>query len=563
MVELRSGARTDPAGAAGEVPSQIEIGTTHTPVDQGAEQQATPQIYIAGSAARTIRRSPSVPRNFRPSQFAFIQQPDFQSAREPSAVAQQTEDDDQHTLMGSPNQGERRAVAGPVVFQAPMRPLDVSRNMYLDYTNTQAIKFYHKGCEKLPGDQFKGKQLLTWLVQVQDKAIRFTWIPILTINGKLLTQQFSELTMEQVREHSQVYQNKGKREAQNAEMLISCLKSSISREVYNKVYLQSEKYTITRHPSKEHVEDGVCFLKTIIDNYHSNTRSSTKQIRKQLAQLSYYMRNVAKGDVSQLCEHTRELIYELNAAGETTNDLLANLIEALKQAPDMNFQRWLNNQVDLWSMRKIDWKEDGSDLMEEAEVYYQEALTTHRWGKRSKPEVTYAFKAMDSLPETEEEVEKPKHTYEDTIKDLTEQLKQYASAYTAQWSGSNQRDSMDKKYAWKRIPPKDNDPSVKRVHMNGVSKTYYWCPNHVQWTIHKPAECKRLKPGKRTTKGFDKKAKKRSDFKARKEAFIQAKAAYEACMKGGTDEEGSSISDNDEDSNKSLSSYSSEGSNLS
>jgi hypothetical protein len=37
------------------------------------------------------------------------------------------------------------------------------------------------------------------------------------------------------------------------------------------------------------------------------------------------------------------------------NDLLANLIEALKEAPDSNFQRWLSNQVDLWSMRKLDW----------------------------------------------------------------------------------------------------------------------------------------------------------------------------------------------------------------
>ncbi len=70
------------------------------------------------------------------------------------------------------------------------------------------------------------------------------------------------------------------------------------------------------------------------------------------------------------------------AAGETTNDLLANLIEALKEAPDVNFQRWLSNQVDLWSMRKLDWKQDGSDLMDEAEVYYQEAINTHKWGKR-------------------------------------------------------------------------------------------------------------------------------------------------------------------------------------
>jgi hypothetical protein len=116
-----------------------------------------------------------------------------------------------------------------------MRPLNVARNMYLDYTTTQSIKFYNKGCEKLPGKPFNGKMLMTWLVQVQ------------------------------------------------------CLKVSISKPVYNKVYLQMDK--------------------------------SAKLIRKQLATLNYYMKNVAKGDVRKLCENTRELLFELNAAGETTNDL--------------------------------------------------------------------------------------------------------------------------------------------------------------------------------------------------------------------------------------------------
>jgi hypothetical protein len=39
---------------------------------------------------------------------------------------------------------------------------------------------------------------------------------------------------------------KASREAQNAEMLIQCLKASISRTVYNKVYLQMDKYAIYR-----------------------------------------------------------------------------------------------------------------------------------------------------------------------------------------------------------------------------------------------------------------------------------------------------------------------------
>jgi hypothetical protein len=66
--------------------------------------------------------------------------------------------------------------------------------------------------EKLLREQFNGKLLLTWLVQVQDKANMYTWTSILTVKGKLLTQNFTELTMEDVRAHAQVYQDRGFRE---------------------------------------------------------------------------------------------------------------------------------------------------------------------------------------------------------------------------------------------------------------------------------------------------------------------------------------------------------------
>jgi hypothetical protein len=589
MVHTRSGLETAIPGDNESsqpgvgIPGEVQVPAT----TQGEVQQATtPQVYTAGTYTSTLqreaalqgtprlRRTPSVPNNFRPAQFAFLPAPDFSTARQPSDAEEEKEDT--HGVspipprivnLGEPSPDSKPAATpqgfmGTLAFEAPMRPLDVARGMYLDYTTTQSIKFYNKGCEKLPGEAFNGKLLLTWLVQVQDKARMFTWIPILTIKGKLLTQQFADLSMDEVRTHAQIYQDKSSREAQNSEMLIHCLKASISRTVYNKVYLQRSKYIIYRDKTHEPIEDGVCFLKTIIDNYHSNTRSSTKQIRKQMAQLNYYMRNVAKGDVSKLCEHTRELSYELNAAGETTNDLLANLIEALKEAPDTNFQRWLGNQVDLWSMRKIDWKEDGSDLMEDAETYYLEAINTHKWGKRAhKQEVQYAFEAVESEVETEVEKEKSKvQSYEDTIKALTTQLQEYATAYTAKWSGSPQ-ESLDKKWAWKRTPPKAGEPSCKKVHADGKSKTYYWCPYHNQWTIHTPAECRKVKIRKRENKS-KKVHKKTSNFKEKKQAYIQAKAAYKACM-GNDEEEESSISDNEEDSNRSNSIYSSENSNVS
>jgi hypothetical protein len=194
-------------------------------------------------------------------------------------------------------------------------------------------------------------------------------------------------------------------------------------------------------------------------------------------------------------------------------------------------------------------------LMEEAEIYYQEAINKHRWGRKAHSiDVQYVFKATNSETETKEEKEKSKtNSYEKMIKALTAQLQEQTAAYTARWSGpsSNSQQDMDKKYAWKRVPPKSGEPSTKRMYSNGKNKTYHWCPHHNEWTIHTAAECKRLKPT-RGKKDKNKKAFKRQNFKDKKQAFIQAKAAYEACLGADSDDERDSMdSDNDKGSNQS------------
>jgi len=260
----------------------------------------------------------------------------------------------------------------------------------------QTIKLYNKAIEAIKGEAFDGKYLYSWLARVHDKARAFSWLPILTINGKLLTKNYAEISMDEVKRHAQLYQNEARRGAQNAEQLLTCLQASISRTVYNRVHQLEKKYTIRREPEKEDILDGVCYLKVIIDCYHVNTRSSTAQIRKRLAQFPQYMRLVAKGDVQQLCIHTRNKMDQLQAAGETTMDLLTNLMEALKLAPNADFQRWLKMRIDLWSTKQIDWKQDGSDLMEEAEQYYLELKTTRSWQTKPKGNEIYALECTMS-----------------------------------------------------------------------------------------------------------------------------------------------------------------------
>jgi hypothetical protein len=60
-----------------------------------------------------------------------------------------------------------------------------------------------------------------------------------------------------------------------------------------------------------------------------------------------YMREAARGDVSKLCQHTRELLNKLYAARETTTVLLANLLGALALALASNeeFHHWLQSPM--------------------------------------------------------------------------------------------------------------------------------------------------------------------------------------------------------------------------
>jgi len=93
---------------------------------------------------------------------------------------------------------------------------DIDQNFYLDYRNPQSIKFFN---EKLPGEPFSGRNIFSWLKRLEIKANEFQWIPTLTIDGKLLTTHFAELSMGTVKKAAQEFQNETQRKAQNSRML--------------------------------------------------------------------------------------------------------------------------------------------------------------------------------------------------------------------------------------------------------------------------------------------------------------------------------------------------------
>jgi hypothetical protein len=395
-----------------------------------------------------------------------------------------------------------------------MEPLSIDHNLYLDYRDSKSIKFFNKGREKLPGDPFSGKNIFSWLKKLEIKASEFHWIPTLTIDGKLLTTHFAELSMDRVKKAAQEFQNEAQRKAQNSRMLFYCITASISQSVMDKLSLKTHLFTL--QVRNKPVQDGVCMLKVLIDSYYASTRFNTIEIRKQLANLPTYMQTVARGDVTRLCEHTRKLNAELEASGEKTLDQVANVLAALEKAPNPVFQRWLEGRKNMWALKQTEWKEDASDLMDEAETFYLNLREGRSWKKPHDDRArAYAWKASDVS------------TSSDSSQDMkfraskkgSSTLKKYIKAFAV-----TEKQLRDQKYKWKQVPPKDGESTTKSVLVEGVKKKYYWCVHYKAWTLHSPQECRKSEENRKKRKS----PSKHEGSSKRKKTYDKARIAFEA-----------------------------------
>ena len=440
-----------------------------------------------------------------PNWTGFAPPPNFQEARENDRRAHEAGEESSHPTYS--RIWNRTSVVA-------MEPLSIDHNLYLDYRDPQSVKFFNKGRERLPGDPFSGKNIFSWLKRLEIKANEFHWIPTLTIDGKLLTTHFAELSMDTVKKAAQEFQNEGQRKAQNSRMLFYCITASISQSVMDKLSLKTHLFTL--QVRNKPIQDGVCMLKVLIDSYYASTRFTTIEIRKQLANLPIYMQTVAKGDVTRLCEHTRKLNAELEASGEKTLDLVANVLAALEKASNPVFQRWLEGRKNMWALKQLEWKDDASDLMDEAESFYLNLREGRSWKKPHDDRArAYALKASDASVSSDSSQDMEPST----PKKPSSTLKKYVKAFAA-----TEKQLREQRCKWKQIPPKDGESTTKRVLVDGVRKKYYWCVNHKAWTLHSPQECRKSEENRKKRKSPN----KHEGSSKKKRTYDKARIAFEA-----------------------------------
>lgn len=350
----------------------------------------------------------------------------------------------------------------------------------INYKSSEGMKIYTAAVAALP-TKYSGNtgEMHIFLKSVSKRAQLFGWKNIInTPTGgdttKNLCEQYGLITMAQVRNHAQMYENAQARDAQNASQMYDFLESSLTEEAKALVLSDYADYTIMTADGTQ-ISNGPCFLKVIIRSTTVDTRSTIFHIRENLNHLEGKMLEVSY-DIEAFNVYVNGQVEQLAARGESSSDLLINLFAAFMAVPDKKFVEYIEKQKDKF--------DEGEEVT--TKFLMQVALTKYKDRKRSDAWQAPSAEAEQIMALTAQ------------ITDL-QKAKSTAPVEKAKKSGGGKSEEKKKtraarfaeKYAWKLEPPASGDPTTKDVD----KKTYHFCPHHNNgigaWVIHHPNKCDR------------------------------------------------------------------------
>jgi hypothetical protein len=339
-----------------------------------------------------------------------------------------------------------------------------ANNQFLDYNLPEARKIYKQAVSPLetPYD-LSSINLQVFLKKLKTHALTFNWEEALTVtvgaNNYDMTEQYGQVTLQNCITHATTYAGQQTRVAQDSVMLYMFLFNSLTDEAKNIVSQTSSDYMINQIPA------GICFLKVIIGKASVDTIATVHVLRDSISQLPNKLLEL-NSDIKGFNNHVLGIRNALIARGQGVDELLMHLFKAYLRASDddfVAFMKFQRNAFETGTATTVD------SLMSTALTNYELRVEEGTWSvPDKKDEKIIALQAQVEL----------------LVKKKTN---------SASRTGTNAT-VKNKDFAWKEVPPLKGDPVKKRVG----EKTYHWCPNHLQWTIHTPEECRGV--GKQSTK---------------------------------------------------------------
>jgi hypothetical protein len=381
--------------------------------------------------------------------------------------------------------GQQDAAAIPLVPAVPVFALSPAlvTNGILDYSTPRGVKLYTAATEKLQDNLFDvdSAGIHTFLNALADRSMQFGWSYILEIPKDIifpdedlvnLLTNHGEISLEQVREHCLTYIDHESRAAQDSRQLYVCLTNSLSKKGRDRLRVWKSDYMIHDEPS------GPLFLKVLIRESHIDTRATVRHLRAKIASMGKHFATI-KYDVTEFNRHVRDLMDQLASRGEQSEDLLANLFEAYRSAPDKRFVQYIEMKINAY-----DEGEDiqALELMQLAQNKYKVLVDEKKWAAPTKEE--------EKIVALEAQLAKYKTHNKSNNNIRNSSSKQHNSNSRQNNRNSNNRNNTynNNKPHWMTKPPPNADRNKPKT-INDIE--YWWCPHHKSWGQHKPSECRK------------------------------------------------------------------------
>jgi hypothetical protein len=370
--------------------------------------------------------------------------------------------------------------AGPFALAPGLVPVPA-----IDMSTSNGIKVWNASTEALEPrfDGASGK-IFGFLKQVQLAIVERGWTEINTVpkadgTTELWIPNYASHSMASLRTHVLTYVNGQTRHAQDSFAMYTMLQKSLEPSYFATVATAAneEQYMINGKGA------GVLFLKAIIMDVHHDLKGKASTIRQRLMDLPTYMAEI-KFDIKAFNEHVTGQMAELDARGEQSTDLIEYLWRAYMVVPDSNFTKYISNKKD--------------DHDEESHVYTPKELMKAALDKatlmkdqgvwlKAVPEGEHYLALMAKI----ESLEKGKLQLENRLKAAAPTRAKGKGASTAKPRGKPRgkpAEQGDRKLPeWKT--KKTKDVITRKDDKSGKITTYYWCPHHGYYTVHKPADC--------------------------------------------------------------------------
>ena len=371
----------------------------------------------------------------------------------------------------------------PMVHAVPVFALSPAlvTNGILDYSTPRGVKLYAAATEKLQDNLFDvdSAGIHTFLNAIADRSMQCGWSYILDIPKDILfpddelvnlITNHGEISLNQVREYCLTYIDEENRAAQDSRQLYVCLTNSLSKKGKDRLRVWKSDYTIRDEPS------GPLFLKVLIRESHIDTRATVRHLRAKIASMSTHFTNI-KCNVTDFNRHVRDLMDQLASRGEQSEDLLANLFEAYRSAPDRRFVQYIEMKINAY--------DEGQDilpldLMQLAQNKYKVLVNEKKWAAPTKEE-----EKIVAL-----EAQLAKYKPQKTTNHRNSSNTTYNSRKNNLKGNNNNRNTTynNNKPQWMTRPPSDADKNKPKT-VNDIE--YWWCPHHKSWGQHKSSECRK------------------------------------------------------------------------